>query len=376
MDQNNAEGSRHGQRRSARGEGGVIVREANARDWPEVQDLFLATPVRSGAAFVLDRRPDFTALPRLRGNFQTFVASQDGRLAGIVTALWHRARDGAVQTTVGEVIDLRVAPWARGGRVAFKLLHAVREVFAANDVDWVTCLIGNQNDWASAITARCVGLPPLKPLEEFASVHFMALHIPVSPGSLFVREATAADAPVLAVFLAAQKSSERFVPEEEVAWPDPSGLHRAWIAFGPDGSPHGALVAWDGESARRLRVVRYRTADLPLRALMRVGSALGLSAPPPAPGEVLRLWATRLVAVRLGGAETLRALVGAALRSAVNEGRNVVQVNLCARDPLLQQLPPYPRSTYRTTLYGGPFDERQPHPHGRSERFHCDIARA
>jgi hypothetical protein len=352
----------------------VIVREATAADWPQVTELFLATPVQSGTSFMLDRRPDFGALPGLRGQFRTFVVHQGERLAGTVTALWHRAMDGEEQVTVGEIIDLRVAPWARGAGVTLHLLRAVHGSFMDARVDWILSLIGKQNQPARAVTARWASLPALAPLEDFASVHFMALRVPQWRSGLTVREAGPSDALMVADFCASREATERFATPGTIPWPDPTGRHRAWLAFGPCGAPRGALVAWDGEAVRRLRIVRYRAADLPLRALTGVTAMFGRSAPLPVPGDVLRLWATRLVVVRSGGAQTLRALVDAALGSAVAAGRHVLQVNLHGRDPLLQQLPPYPRSTYWTTLYGGPLDDRPAAKPSSTERFHVDIA--
>ena len=353
----------------------MIVREATAADWPQVTDLFVATPVQAGTSFVLDRRPDFEALPRLRGQSRTFVVAQGQRLAGTVTALWRRAMDGTKQITVGEIIDLRVAPWARGGRVTIHLLRAVHETFVAARVEWILSLIGKHNHAARAVTVRKEGLPALAALEDFASIHFLAMRIPPQRSGPSVREAGLSDAELLAEFWAKQQASERFAPPAVFVWPDPTGHHRAWLAFGPDGATQGVLVAWDGEALRRLRIVRYQATDLPLRAAMGVAAMFGRSVALPAPGEVLRLWATRLVVVRSGGARTLRALVDAALGSAVAEGRHVLQVNLHGHDPLLRQLPPYLRSTYWTTLYGGPLDGRPVPPPFPTERFHGDIAR-
>jgi hypothetical protein len=353
------------------------VREATADDWQRVTDLFLATPLRSGTSFVLDRRPDFRALPGLRGSFRTFVINQEQRVAGTVTALWRPARYEARRITVGEVIDLRVAKWARGGRVAFHLLRAVHEVFIAQRVDWILCLIGKHNLAAASITARKVGLPPLTPLEEFASVHFLALRTPRWPATrdLIVRAAEQSDASLLAELYVAQSATERFAPTDAIPWPDPAGQHRAWLAFGPDGTFYGALVVWDGNALRRLRIVRYRTGDLPLRAATCAAATFGWGARLPAPGEVLRLWATRLVAIRCGGARTLRALLDAALTGAAEAGQHVLQLNLHGRDLLLHQLPPYPRSTFWTTLYGGPRDGSPVAPTDPAGRYHADIAR-
>lgn len=355
----------------------MIVREATAVDWPKVADFFLTIPLEAGTAFVLDRRPDFGALPGLRGEFRTFLVFQGKRLAGTVTALWHTGRDGAHSIKVGELIDFRVASWARGGRASIHLLRAANAVFAAQRVDWIVCLIGKQNQAAIPLVTRRAGLPLLAPLEEFASVHFMAWRVPraLESSSITVRAAEASDATLVIELCGSALDSERFAPVEPIRWPDPTGRHRAWIAVDLEGTPCGVLLLWDGELARRLRVVRYRAADLPLRIVASVAAHCGLGAPLPAPGGALGLWASRVVVIRRGGGDTLRALLGAALRAAAATGRNIVQLNLRRTDPLLQELPPYPRSTYWSTLYGAPCRVSPVPLKPFTERHHADLAR-
>lgn len=355
----------------------MTLREATADDWPEVVNLFLSTPLEAGTAFVLDRRPDFGALPALRGRFRTFLVRQEGRLAGTVTALWHDGRDGVRTITVGEVIDFRVAPWARRGRAAFLLLRAAYHAFVTEKADWVVCLIGNENRTALPCVAQRAGLPLLAPLQEYASIHFVAWRVPrvFASRSVNVREAVAADAAVIREACDQLTAQERFAPLESMVWPDPSGRHHAWIAFRPDGTTAGVLVVWDSRPVRQIRVVRYAASDGPLRAITRVAALMGLAVPLPDAGGVLGLWASRCVAVRHGGAETLRALLGAALTAAVGAGQSVVQLNLAKDDPLLQRLPPYPRSTFTSTLYGAPLGGDNVAAEAQTGRFHVDIAR-
>jgi hypothetical protein len=354
----------------------LILREATAADWPEIADFFLATPLQSGTSFVLDRRPDFGALPALRGQFRTFMAFQRQRLVGTATALWHLARDGTDTTTVGEIIDLRVAPCARGGRAISHLLHAVYAVFVAERVDWIVCLIGKHNRAAISTVAGRVGLPRLEFLEDFASVHFIAGRIPrlFAANGVTVRAAEPSDASLLTELCAESYATQRFAPSESLEWPHPTGLYRAWLAFEPDGAPCGALVIWDGEPVRRLRIVRYSTSDLPLRIAVGVAARCGMANPLPAPNEVFGVWASSAVAVRQDDGRTLRALLDAALSAAVAAGQNVLQINLSAQDPLLHRLPPYLRSTYWSTLYGC-----QRHAglisHLPFKRHHADLAR-
>lgn len=354
----------------------MIVREATAADWPDIAEFFLATPLQSGTSFVLDRRPDFGALPALRGQFRTFMVFQRQRLVGTATALWHAARDGPDTATLGEIIDLRVAPCARGGRAISHLLHAVYAVFVAERVDWIVCLIGKHNRAAIPTVAGRVGLPRLEFLEDFASVHFIAGRIPrlFAATGVAVRVAGPSDASLLTELCAESYATRRFSPSESFEWPDPTGRYRAWLAFEPDGTPCGALVIWDGESVRRLRIVRYSSADLPLRIAVGVAALWGLANPLPAPNAVFGLWASSVVAVRQDDGRTLRALLDAALSAAVAAGQNVLQLNLSAQDPLLRRLPPYPRSTYWSTLYGYQRNAAliSHHP---PKRHHADLAR-
>jgi hypothetical protein len=353
-----------------------MLREATAADWPQIADFFLATPLQSGTSFVLDRRPDFGALPALRGQFRTFMVFQRQRLVGTATALWHVARDGLDSTTLGEIIDLRVAPCARGGRAVSQLLHAVHAVFLAERVDWIVCLIGKQNRAAIPMVVGRAGLPRLELLEDFASVHFIAGRIPrlLAARGVTVRAAKPSDASLLIGLCAESCATRRFAPSESLEWPHPTGRYRAWLAFDPDGTPCGALLLWDGEPVRRLRIARYSAADLPLRIAVGVAARLGIANPLPAPNEVFGLWASSAVAVRHDDGRTLHALLDAALAAAVAAGQNALQINLSARDPLLRRLPPYPRSTYWSSLYGY---QRDPgsianHP---SKRHHADLAR-
>ena len=354
----------------------MIVREATAKDWPAVTDFFLSTPLDSGTVFVLDRRPDFGALPCLRGAFRTFLAFEGERLAGTVTALWRKARARNQDVLVGEVTDLRVARWARGGRAAYLLLRAAYETFEAQSVDWIVCLIGEQNRATLPLVARRAGLPALVPLAAFASVHFIAWRVPAlaEPNGLTVHAADATDAALVADVWTEAVGHELLAPADPMAWPDAAGLHRAWIATAADGTAAGMLVIWDAERVRRLRILRYRTADLPHRIATRVGAWLSLTSPLPSPGGVLGFWASRVVTVRDGGAATLRALLRSALRDATRAGRSVVQLNLHALDPLLRELPKYPRSTYRSTLYGCACHADAVIPASPAERYYADIS--
>jgi hypothetical protein len=352
----------------------LTVREAAAEDGPALVAFFRDTPLEAGTAFVLDRSPDFTALLRLRGSHRVFVAADRGRLAGTATALWHDARDGHATLRVGEIVDLRVAPWARGGRAALVLLQAVRQTFDQVRTEWVVCLVGAANRAATPLTEGGAGLPALRPLARYASVHYVAVRLSTTtPPGVVVRPATVEDGVFLARLADLTASPCRLVPSRRFTWPDPSGQHRAWIAEAPDGAALGGLVLWDGAGIRRIRVVRYAGWDLLLRFAVAAGSRLGLARPLPPPGGALRLWASRWFGV-IGAREVVaRALVRTAIAEGLREDQHVVQLNLAGDDPLLGALPRGLRSTYWSTLYGAPWT-REWAPSDQQVGYHADVA--
>jgi hypothetical protein len=354
----------------------IRVQVASASDAGRLSELLLQAPVEAGTKFVLDRSPDFSALLRLRGQFRTFMVVDGGRLAGMATALWHDVPEGPGWVRVGEIVDLRVARSCRGGRAVSRLLEAVRTTFEEQSVDSVVCLIGDRNLAARTLVTGKAGFPLLEPLTRWASIHFVAWRAPLKGSrSLRIREASGADSAVLEGLLEEAAAERRFVPRPLLALPREAGEQRAWIAESM-GATVGALVVWDGEALRRLRVIRYRPADAALRLTVGLAALVRLAPALPAPGGVMRMWASRWLAMRNGRTDAVRGLVRAALRAAAREGVNLLQVNVAEGDPVLTALPTLPRATYWSTLYGCGLRSplRVPAPTPRPLPFHADIA--
>lgn len=350
------------------------VRPADAADGPALQELFLRTPLEAGTAFVLDRSPDFWALLRLRGEFQTFVACDGPRIIGTATALWHDAIDGVTSVRVGEILDLRVEPAARGSPAALRLLTAVRATLEARRVDWAVCLVGDRNLAARGLVTGKAGFPALEPLSHWASVHYVAWRTwPRLPPGVAVREVAADDVPAVRNMIERAAAAQHLVPTSALQWPDLDGRCRAWIASADSGI-EGVLVSWDGEAVRRLRVVHHRLADAPLRLIVSLAAGVGLAPRLPGPGEVLRMWATRWLVVPGHRPGVSGALVRAALRAAAAAGVQLLQVNVPGEGAARRRLPLLPRSTYWSTLYGrrmGSPDTTSPQVHGV---HHADVA--
>ena len=237
----------------------IVVREAGTEDGPSLVRLFAAAPVRAGTDFILDRGPDFFGLLRARGQFRTFIAEEDGRLAGSATALWHDARESGASERVGEIVDVRAAEWARGGRAVIPLLNAVSDAFRAAHVDWAVCLIADRNRAAASLVRGAWGFPIFEALHRWASVHYMAVRAPLAGiRRVRIREAVPSDASILGELSATTTGSWRLAPPELFAWPDPAGRHRAWIAEDYSGRAIAGLVIWDASDFRRVRDSQVR----------------------------------------------------------------------------------------------------------------------
>jgi len=354
----------------------VKILEAVESDGYRLAEFLVANPVGAGSTFVLDRSPDFQSLLRLRGHHRTFCAWEGERLLGVATALWDERRDGDETVRVGEFVDLRVATRARGGRAARELLAAVVRALVEAEVDWLSAVIGDENRAAAGLVEGKAGLPRVIPLTRFVSVHYVALRLPQwRSRGVSVRRAIETDATVVKDAVRSLRRRLRLAPVIPFEWPDPTGRHRAWIATGVERETAGVLLLWDGFDVRRVRVVRYAGVDRVLRAFTTALAPLGLAVRLPPPGGALRMWASKALWNRDGSPEVTRALVSTALRAATAEGVHVLQINLQEEDPALDHLPPYPRSTFRSTLFGAcRKDGKTDTDLTRGRTFYADLA--
>jgi hypothetical protein len=354
------------------------IREATLADNSDLTAFVANSPLSAGTHFVLDRSPDFFRLLQLRGNSRTFIAeSKHHGIAGIVTALWHDVRDEKRDVVrLGEIVDLRVAPWARGGGTTARLLHAAKDALIEAVVSWVVFLIGDRNTDAKHLISGRAGLPKFEPLTRFASIHYIAWR---PPRRKHVGHAARAARPdeidILNDLHDEMNITRRFVPQAAFDPADLSADQLSWIIPGANGKAAGGLVVWDGYEVRRVRIIRYQKRDTPLRICVSLASRLGLANRLPNRGEVLRIWASRFIGLREPNRGAIRSLVDLSLRAATDAGAHVVQLNLPETDPLLKLLPRYPRSIYWSTLYGRPVNGNdRSFKHTGSDVFHADVA--
>ena len=335
----------------------MIVREATAGDWPAAAEFFLSTPLESGTVFVLDRRPDFGALPGLRGVFRTFLAFEGERLAGTVTALCERPRS-VTRSSSSERSSTFV--W-RHGRAADerrfsccerRTRRSVRTAWTGLAASSATRIERRCHSspvepafpswWRSQGSRACTSLPGEFPLCLNQTVSLCARQpLRMRRRSLSSRRTRSPTS--------CSRRPSRSSGRTRLACTEPGSQARRMA--------RRAACCLSG-TAKQCAAFEFFAIGRPtcrFDASRASGAWLGIASPLPSPGGVLGLWASRVVTIRHGGSVTLRALLRAALRDATVAGRSVVQVNLHARDPLLRELPNYPSSIYRSTLYGCPY---------------------
>jgi hypothetical protein len=250
-------------------------------------------------------------------------------------------------------------------------------VFTEERIDWVQCLIGTRNTAALLLVLGRAGFPRLRSLGLYTSLHFPAFRLPAGPrrGGVLVREAGPDDARGLAELVRQADTPRPFRPTTPFPWPDPAGQHRAWIACTEEGRPVGALVIWDGEPVRRLRVVRWGTSDQLLRAVMALAAKAGVTEALPPLGQPLRVWASRWFGVLGGDAAIAKALVRTAIRAASRSGQHVLQLNLAGDDPLVAARPALPHAAFHTEVFGCSFSVADAAVQPADRRMcHADVA--
>ena len=344
----------------------MIVREATPDDGPALVRLFLETPLAAGTSFVIDRAPDFFATVRPQTRAQTFVADDGGVLVGVVTGVWRTVVDDERHASVGEIVDLRVAPHVRRRGVAYDLLTRIKSVFEATDIDWATCLVADRNAAVAGLVRGAGELPLFEPVDRWLSAHFIAWRMPRAGrrASLRVRRATSTDRQIVDA-MQTDLTRDWRLRESHGAMPDddPADYH-TWIAESAGGDPLGGIVLRDGTRSRRIRVAKYGAGDRALRVAVKVAARMG----------VLRLWASTWLGAVRPEPVVVRALLLAALREAARAGIHVVQINLSARDPIRVVLPSLPGSRFWSTLFA--LRRRaSSRPIGPGEICHVDIAR-
>jgi hypothetical protein len=159
--------------------------DAHAPAMTEALERFEASfiyPLGEGRRFRISHGRDYSRFFRSLGEGTCFVATSGGEVAGVIGVALRqvRAADGSIRRAA-YFGDLKIAPWARGGRVLVGLSDAVRAWVG----DRADCAYGVVMDETSVLpsgyTGRA-GIPPFVP-----AAHFTILRIPTARGTTAFR---------------------------------------------------------------------------------------------------------------------------------------------------------------------------------------------
>jgi hypothetical protein len=325
---------------------GALVREAGPADNDALLALCGACPMRGEITLAVERAPDFFALGRLAGDpHRVFVAeTAEGRLIGVVGALFFRGYLRGEPARLAYLGDMRVLPGFRGapyGAVDRMVVHAI-EVCRPDVGDHLPVialiLAGNRD-----IEKRIPGVRGLPPLTRFATVRNYSIPLlwaPRPPRDRTVVEATAGDVGEMMALW------RRLAPAEQLAGVLDESSFARFVADAPGlgigsyrlardraGRLLGFWGLWDQSPIKQLRVLSYarrmRLARLAFNAVARPAFA----APLPPPGGTLGMVNAIHLCAPLDDPSVLRTLLLAALRELRGRGASLLGLSLDVRDP-------------------------------------------
>jgi hypothetical protein len=335
---------------------------ATAADGPELRAFGCGLDAPGLIRFAFDRGPDYFAALRVEGRQSEVLVCRDGR-SGRVVATGHRSVKPMFingEATQGSYLGgLHVAGTVRGGPVLARGYAVLRELHARQPAPFYLTTIMEDNQQAKRVltSGRC-GLPRYHDLGRYCCMAFglRSGRNDGRSGRVCVRQATAADAPVIVAFLQREGRLRQFFPAYQTAdfgsgggllshleWED---LLLAWCG----NELIGAVAAWDQRAFRQWRVTGYapwlRLLRRPFNLLARLKHLPDL----PKPGAALNCFVLSLICIR----NSERAVFAALLEEIIRKNWNrygFFLAGLHERDPLLPELAARPHFPLPSRLY-------------------------
>ena len=329
----------------------VTLRVALPEDTAGLLELTRATPMDGAIPLRTDREPEFSRLPRLRGDEKVIVATHKGRVVGSISAASAPAFVSGNVETVGYPADLKVHPSFSGSRLVLRLLQTMREDLADRGYDLLFTVVAAGNDRATSLLQGRMGTPLFCPTGRFR-VHGL-LPTPFQRGSgryeigppepnEIPRAVTLINDFNRSFQFAPYVTAERLQPRLE-GWVPP--LSRILVAR--SGGRIVASVSLLDTDGVKSNVLMGLPLDLKvcvagLRALNRVVPQMRT----PRIGEPLPLLYLRHLAHEPRHAEALRALVQVARHTAFQERYAFLVLGIHERDPLRAVVRGIPRLSF------------------------------
>lgn len=327
------------------------VRRASPTDNDLLVELMAHVPMEGSLSVSTRRDPDFFALYAMqRGSAHGFVYD-DGKMAGMATAL---VRDGYLDGRAGPVGylgDLRIRGVSRARR-AFPFLYGkfFQDICDETGCDsYLTGVLASNTIALSSLTARKKGRdaqPYYHPLRSFemASVQLVLPRRARTIRGVDVTMATAADVPALASFLAADHRRRPFgyrfddgeLEHRLAHWPG-FALANTLVARA-SGRIVGVCTAWDSAPVKRYRVMRYGREMLAIKRAIDVASLVLRCPRLPREGEDFRSLYLANLSIADDSPVVLRALLEHVYALAWRSRVHFFSLPLYENDPLAPAL--------------------------------------
>ena len=149
-----------------------MVRPSLYSDNHSLLQLTAQNAMKGAIALRIDRKPDFFALLKSRGESHTLVDEQNGEIVGSFSSSCFQAYVNQELTTIHYLCDLKVDNKIRGGRTAFALVKQMTE-YLADQGDLVYLLVADGNTAMDPFLEGRLGIPPFKSLGQFKVLQFL-----------------------------------------------------------------------------------------------------------------------------------------------------------------------------------------------------------
>jgi hypothetical protein len=333
---------------------------ATPADEPDIRELAGSVAMPGAVAVRFAREPDYVLGASIMGDpCEVLVARHrpDGRLAGIACRAEHAAFVNGVETRLGYIGQIRVAPGFRGLWLVHQGARLFREaspvgllsfgVIAGENPRARELLVGARPP-AGVRAARVRGLTTCAIAVRHSRVR-RAPGVEVSP-------AYAAALPDVVAFLSEHGARRQFFPaytlEDFTGGATLRGLAPEDVMVARrGGAVVGVMAAWDQSAYKQDVVDSYGPALRRLRPAYDLAARLLGASPLTPPGEAIPLAFAACVCVAGDDLTIMRALVSACVRRAHEGGKAFLMLGLADDDPLLAVAKRWPHVTYRSDLY-------------------------
>jgi hypothetical protein len=149
----------------------IVIREASHDDNAQLLALTEQCPMQGSVGVLIDRKPDFFSLLRLKGEFKAFIAVTDNRIVGSFALVVKRAYIHRVPEYIGYLCDMKILPSFRRSRVAYLLMRAMNAYMRTLPINLYLCVISQGNRQVESLLQGRAGIPAPEKTSHFHVFH-------------------------------------------------------------------------------------------------------------------------------------------------------------------------------------------------------------